>query len=159
MPNLIKNSKLKEAGFIIENFPMENCVLDYVQNENWKALDDYFLAISKPNGLLRAFLDSYLTYQTLEHIIAIRSAPDDEDGIWHDDGSRFLGFSLSLNLEPSLISGGDLRFKKKDNPHIEIITPRPYGQIILFLSGIYGYEHMVSAVTKSKRMVIAGWCG
>lgn len=159
MNSLIKNTKLNDVGFCIVDFPLAPKVLEMLQNENWKALDDYFLEISTPGGLLRTFLEDFLDFQTLEHIIAIRSAPDDEDGIWHDDGSRFLGFSLSLNLNPQAIVGGELLFKKKDNPHTEIIKPLPYGQMILFLSGIYGYEHMVSAVTKNKRVVIAGWCG
>jgi len=44
------------------------------------------------------FFQSILDFQFCEHIIAIRKAPGDEEGIWHDDGSRSLGFSLSLNL-------------------------------------------------------------
>lgn len=155
---MIKNKELNERGFTICHFPLEDMVLTMLKEEKWKDLDNYFLQISKKGGLLRTFLEAFLDFETLEHIIAIRSAPDDEDGIWHDDGSRFLGFSLSLNEDPEAISGGELRFKKKDAPHTEVFPPLPYGQIILFLSGIYGYEHMVSAVTKGKRIVIAGWC-
>lgn len=126
--------------------------------KDWKKLDQYFLEISKPNGQLRNFLNEFLDYETLEHIISIRSAPGDEDGIWHDDGSRFLGFSLSLNLNPELIEGGNLYFRKKESIESEIFSPRPYGTMILFLSGLSGYEHMVSAVTKGERIVVAGWC-
>ena len=155
---MIKNSTLKKSGFILTDFPLEPIVLELIQKENWYELDQYFLEISKPNGQLRNFLADYLDFKTLEHIIAIRSAPLDEDGIWHDDGSRFLGFSLSLNIDHSSIQGGELRFKRKTSSQVEIFSPLPYGKIVLFLSGVYDYEHMVSAVTKEQRIVIAGWC-
>jgi hypothetical protein len=155
---MIKNQLLKENGFVVVDFPLESLVLEFLRDENWEKLDQYFLDISKEKGLLRNFLSDYLNYETLEHIIAIRQSPDDEDGIWHDDGSRFLGFSLSLNLNHHKISGGELLFKRKDSPKIEIFPPLPLGKIVIFLSGIYGYEHMVSAVTSNKRIVIAGWC-
>lgn len=155
---MIKNEILREVGFVKTEFPLENCVADFIKDKNWKALDDYFLQISKPGNSLHTFLSSFLDFDFTEHIIAIRSAPGDEDGIWHDDGSRFLGYSLSLNLDPQSIEGGQLRFKPKDSSHAEVFIPLPYGQIVLFLSGIYGFEHMVTAVTKGQRIVIAGWC-
>jgi hypothetical protein len=155
---VIKNSDLKEHGFAVADFPLEDCVQKFIQDKDWKALDQYFLEISKTGGLLNSFLSNYLDFKMLEHIIAIRSAPGDEDGIWHDDGSRTCGFSLSLNLAPESITGGELRFKKKDSTLPEIFPILPYGKIVIFLSGIYGYEHMVSAVTKGERIVIAGWC-
>ncbi|MDO9181554.1 MAG: 2OG-Fe(II) oxygenase [Bacteriovorax sp.] len=155
---MIKNTKLFETGHVIADFPLPPIILNMLQTKNWKLLDDYFLDISRPNGLLRNFLAAYLEFETLEHIIAIRKSPEDEDGIWHDDGSRFLGFSLSLNQNPENIVGGELRFKSKESDNISVFPPQNYGKIILFLSGIYGYEHMVSAVTKGERVVIAGWC-
>jgi hypothetical protein len=155
---VIKNSELLENGFVIARFPMAIEVLDHLQKRNWTELDQYFLNISKEDGILRNFLNDFLDYNTLEHIISIRTAPDDENGIWHDDGSRFLGFSLSLNLNHESIEGGDLIFRKKSSTEAHVFSPRPYGTIILFLSGLSGYEHMVSAVTKGERIVIAGWC-
>ncbi len=155
---MIKNPKLIESGFLLTQFPIDPIVIAWVKNQEWKKLDQYFLDISKPNGLLRNFLFDFLDFSHLEHIISIRRSPDDEDGIWHDDGSRFLGFSLSLNIDPTCISGGELRFKKKQTKEAEVFPPLPCGQIVLFLSGIYDYEHMVSAVTRGERIVIAGWC-
>ena len=159
---MIKNKLLLENGFIVIDFPLSPLVLNLINNENWHELDKYFLEISKDDGALKHFLSDYLDFQTLEHIIAIRSdflddCPD-EDGIWHDDGSRFLGFSLSLNLDPSSIEGGELRFRTKNSSNQKVFAPLPYGNIVLFLSGLFGYEHMVSAVTKGRRIVIAGWC-
>jgi len=155
---VIKNKVLLEQGYTSVQFPLEDCVKILLLEKKWKELDQYFLQISKPGGQLRHFFNDYLDYEKLEHIIAIRTAPDDEDGIWHDDGSRFLGFSLSLNLHPETIEGGNLSFKKKEEKDGVVFPPRPYGTIIIFLSGLSGYEHMVSAVTKGERIVIAGWC-
>lgn len=155
---MIKNLELQNQGYILVDFPIESNVLEFVQNKNWLKLDQYFLDISKIDGLLRNVLSQYLDFETLEHIISIRSAPDDEDGIWHDDGSRFCGFSLSLNSNPADIQGGHLLFKKKESNETKIFPAQPYGKMIIFLSGLSGYEHMVSAVLKGQRIVIAGWC-
>lgn len=155
---MIKNLELQNLGYTVVDFPLDPIILEFIQNKKWQELDQYFLDISKNRGLLRIFLSEYLDFETLEHIIAIRSAPDDEDGIWHDDGSRFCGFSLSLNLKPADIQGGQLLFKKKSSIESNIFPVQPYGKMIIFLSGLSGYEHMVSAVTKGQRIVIAGWC-
>lgn len=155
---MIKNKELLEVGHIAVPFPLDKKVAELVLQRAWKELDQYFLSLSLPGGPLRNFFDQYLEYQTLEHIIAIRKAPDDEDGIWHDDGSRFLGFSLSLNFSPQEIEGGELLFRKKATTENTIYTVRPYGTMIIFLSGLFGYEHKVSAVSKGERIVIAGWC-
>ncbi len=158
MITTIKNPLLEKQGYIAVDFPLEAKVLELLNKEAWKELDQYFIEISKPGGSLRTFLDDYLEYNTLEHIIAIRRPPDDEDGIWHDDGSRFLGFSLSLNRDHENIVGGELRFREKQKRETKVFPAQVYGRIILFLSGLYGYEHMVSAVTQGERIVIAGWC-
>jgi hypothetical protein len=155
---MFRNAALRENGFIIVDFPLQENVLDFVKSSCWDQLDKYFLDISVEGGQLRNVLLNFVDFKTLEHIISIRRAPDDEDGIWHDDGSRELGFSLSLNLNCQNIDGGELRFKKKDSQTTHVFKPQPYGKMILFLSGIYGYEHMVGAVTQGERIVIAGWC-
>ncbi len=155
---MIKNQALIDSGYLLTEFPLDPVVLNFLQEENWKALDQHFLEISKSNGTLRNFLMQFLDFETLEHIIAIRKAPLDDEGIWHDDGSRFLGFSLSLNRKPKAIEGGVLNFRRKESKDMVSFSPLPYGKIVLFLSGIYGYEHQVSAVTKGERIIIAGWC-
>jgi hypothetical protein len=149
---------LIQNGCVLTEFPLEECVRIFVQERRWKELDNYFLEISKPNGLLNNFLKAYLDFSFLEHIIAIRTAPTDDEGIWHDDGSRFIGFSLSLNLAPETIEGGELYFRKKESTEMSSFKPLPFGKIVIFLSGVYGYEHKVTAVTKSERIIIAGWC-
>lgn len=156
--SIIRNPNLEKNGYILTEFPLEHCVLNFVRNRQWKELDNYFLQISRPNGILYSFLEEYLSFRSIDHIIAIRSAPNDDEGIWHDDGSRHLGFSLSLNIDPSSIGGGELRFRKKATDQSTQFSPLPYGMIVLFLTGLYGYEHQVGAVTRGERIVIAGWC-
>ena len=155
---MIKHQTLKEQGYLLTKFPLDEIIKSLVIEKNWKALDDHFLEISLPGKHLHTFLSQFLDFEKLEHIIAIRSAPDDEDGIWHDDGSRLLGFSLSLNLNPTEIKGGVLSFRAKGTIQSTNFPPLEYGQIVLFLSGTAGFEHMVSAVTQKTRIVIAGWC-
>ncbi len=155
---MIKNADLLKKGFVETTFPLEEKVKTLLLEKKWKELDQYFLDISRLDGSLRHFFNDFLDYDTLEHIIAIRSAPEDEDGIWHDDGSRLLGFSLSLNLFPENIQGGELLFRLKGDKEAVIFSPRPYGTMIIFLSGLSGYEHKVTAVTENERIVIAGWC-
>lgn len=145
-------------GLIEAKFPLTEEMLAALQAKNWKELDQILLQESRQNGLLRRFLSDYLDFQGLEHIIAIRSAPEDEDGIWHDDGSRILGFSLSLTVDNTSVLGGHLEFRRKGTVTPLIVPTRPIGTILLFLTGIYGYEHRVTAVTKGERIVIAGWC-
>ena len=156
--SVLKNLNLEQNGYLLTQFPLDKCVSEYVLKRQWNELDRHLLEISKPGGSLYSFLQDYLDFNFLEHIIAIRSAPGDDEGIWHDDGSRLLGFSLSLNIEPSSIAGGELRFKAKDSRDMERFSPLPFGQIVLFLTGVFGYEHQVGAVTQGERIVIAGWC-
>lgn len=150
--------ELPEKGIIEVTFPLEEEILSALAAKNWQFIDDWFLLAEKPGGSLYTFLTNYLAFNSIEHIIAIREAPGDEDGIWHDDGSRILGFSLSLTLNPQAIEGGELRFRPKGTSDFLSFTTRPLGQMLLFKTGIYGFEHMVSAVTKGQRVVIAGWC-
>ena len=155
---MIHDRELLEKGIVERSFPLTIEAMAYLQREDWHALDQYFLTISRPNGALFEFLKPVLDFTSIEHIIAIRQPPEDEDGIWHDDGSRILGFSLSLTEKHLQTKGGELRFRKKGEKDYLEITTRPLSRILLFQTGIYGFEHMVSAVTAGKRVVIAGWC-
>jgi hypothetical protein len=154
----LRSTELIESHLIEKTFPLDKFVLAALEKGNWKVIDDYFLMEAKPEGVLYKFLSEFLEFESIEHIIAIRQPPEDEDGIWHDDGSRILGFSLSLSQNHDQISGGELRFRPKGQSDFHSITTRPLGQMLLFKTGIYGFEHMVTAVTKGKRVVIAGWC-
>ena len=155
---MILDSELERFGLIEREFPLSEEIIQLVKARNWRELDQYFLAIERKGGLLFEFLRPLLDFQSIEHIIAIRKAPDDEDGIWHDDGSRILGFSLSLTVDHEKVVGGELRFRPKGAQEYLSLTTRSMGKILIFKTGIYGFEHMVSAVSEGERVVIAGWC-
>lgn len=129
----------------------------------WRIEENYYeldLAIAqelKPEGLLGQLFSSIGSYQSTEHILSLREAPDDEDGIWHDDGSRNFAFSLGLNLEPEIIQGGHLSLRKKGQLEGQRFSPLAWGEMIVFLTGVWGYEHQVSKVEKGKRLIAAGW--
>ena len=155
---MILSHDLEAHHIIQQTYPLSKEVQEMIAREDWLAIDRYFLTAELPGGELFNYLSQFLEFSHLEHIIAIRSAPEDEDGIWHDDGSRILGYSLSLTLDPTKLIGGHLRFRPKGELDYKSITTRPLGEILIFKTGIYGFEHMVSAVTEGKRVVLAGWC-
>jgi len=90
-------------------------------------------------------------------MLALRQAPD-EDGIWHDDGSRDLGFSLSLCLEPEKIQKGRFCLRHIESQRLTMISPPPLGTLTCFLTGKNGYEHRVEQVLSGNRLMLVGWC-
>lgn len=150
------NESLMANGHILIDYPYAMELLPLVKNQDYQALDQLFLNDSKVNGKLNQFLQAFYPYNFLEHILAIRTPPDD-DGIWHDDGSRHFGFSLSLNLDHENILGGELLVRKKNSQLETKYYPQPFGKMIIFLSGEFGFEHKVNKVTKGSRFIAAGW--
>lgn len=159
---MIKNLKLNEEHILEVPFPFDEQTSSWLKQclkeKDYLSIDRYFLEIEKPGGTLFNFLTNYLDFTSIEHIISIRKPPHDEDGIWHDDGSRILGFTLSLTPEHFSVEGGELRFKNKRDLDFTAISLRPFGHMLLFKTGIYGFEHMVTQVTQGERILIAGWC-
>ena len=154
----LKQAENFQAGYLLSSFDLDESIRHWVENKNWLALDQAFANLTAPGGALFNFLQRFHDFQSIEFIISIRDGenPDEEDGIWHDDGSRAFSFSLSLTLEE--IEGGKLGVRKVGaNLYPQIPTP-PYGGIILFLTGVYGFEHKIHQVTRGKRVIIAGWC-
>lgn len=153
-----------EAPYHEEELTLPPKFQEYLIQKDFVKLDQLYQQSLAHNGFLSQYLKKFCDFNTLEGIINIRSAPLDEEGIWHDDGSRILAFSLSLNLLPELISGGELllreRFIYKDNEDTgaTVFRPRPYGRILLFKTGSHDFEHRVTRVTKGTRVVLAGWC-
>lgn len=150
------NEELMANGHILVDYPYAKELLPFVKNQDYPALDQLFLYDSKAQGKLNLFLQTFYPFNFLEHILAIRTPPDD-DGIWHDDGSRHFGFSLSLNLDHQSIVGGELLVRKKNSTIETKYLPQPFGKMIIFLSGEFGYEHKVNEVTKGSRFIAAGW--
>lgn len=157
---MLKRPELFPHGFHVTHVALPEEVKSAVEREDWNALDQEIMKLTSANGSLYNLLRTYHEFKDIEFIISIRDAENDweEDGIWHDDGSRVFAFSLSLTLNPDQIEGGRLGIRKKqEEAFMEIPTPG-MGTIILFLTGVYGYEHKIHQVKKGRRIIIAGWC-
>lgn len=152
--------KLKECGHFAANFELDSKLHKLIENKKWNEIDDCFKKLTQSNGKLFIFLSLFKDFKSIEFIISIRDAKNDweEDGIWHDDGSRKLAFSLSLNENPEEIEGGILKLRKKNSNQVYDIPPFGFGEIIVFSTGLEGFEHKINAVTKGTRIIIAGWC-
>lgn len=155
-----------ENGFItcFAEIPQEwvSCIID----QNFSQLDRYAGQALKEEGFLFQLIQQHaLTYFSrmghgFEYILSLRKGPQtlEDDGIWHDDGTRLLAFSLSLNLDPESIIGGHLSLRKKSHEQdIHTITARPLGTLTLFCTGQEGWEHKTNYVEKGSRLVLAGW--
>lgn len=149
---------LKKLGFCKVITQLPNDLLVQVKNKNYEEIDQIIKTLLSPNGYLFNILKEHCEVKSIEHIISLREACNDweEDGIWHDDGSRILAFSLSLNqVQPG---GGILEFRKKGQlDSLKISTPN-YGEMIIFKTGIDDFEHKINQVTSGSRLIIAGWC-
>lgn len=157
---MLKFPALMNTGFHLSYFPLTEELRQWVRSENWGELDHAFKALTSPEGQLYQFLKDYHDFSSIEFIISIRDAGSEweEDGIWHDDGSRVFAFSLSLTENASELEGGKLGVKRKSEEEMVTIPTPEFGGIILFLTGLYGYEHKIHQVTKGRRIIIAGWC-
>lgn len=161
--NGLKNTDLLRTGFIKKDFPLPPEMQEALDQKDWEVLDSLIKKYLESGGLLYNELISHHLFNHTEHIIAIRQAETDEDGIWHDDGSRHMAFTWSLNESPDEISGGELLFCKRpqvygQRSNITTFTPPLIGTLIIFLTGEYGFEHKVNQVIKGERKTIAGWC-
>lgn len=126
------------------------------KSESWPALDQLMKEAVEES--LRPLLIKYKKFDFIEHMLAIRKGddPEEEDGIWHDDSSRVLAFSWSLNFW-GLPTGGTLGIREFGKKEIEL-GPYPPGKLIVFNTGIDGFEHRTSRVLQGRRLVCAGWC-
>ena len=155
---MLKRPELFQQGYHLTHFTLGDEIREFVLNEKWDELDQEFKKLTAKDGRLFKFLNEYHDFSSIEFIISVRDAKNDweEDGIWHDDGSRVFAFSLSLTTDS--IKGGRLGVRSKDEENFVQIPTPSFGGIILFLTGIYGFEHKIHQVTQGRRVIIAGWC-
>ena len=106
---------LAERGYFLKPLELPAALRKHVEARDWIALDEALREETRPRGTIFEALRPYARFEEIEFIISIRSSKEvpDEDGIWHDDGSRVLAFSLSLSLEPQLIEGGKLELRRR----------------------------------------------
>src|SRR4051812_23699646 len=104
-------------GFLLTQINLAEKVQAAVLSRNWVEVDELIRKETSPGGAVFQRLSDYAKFSEIEFLISIRSSDKepDEDGIWHDDGSRELAFSLSLNLNPTEIEGGTLELKRQSD--------------------------------------------
>lgn len=151
--------RLYKQGFVILNTKISQEISSFCYEKKWQSLDDTIKEeVLKGSDLFKT-LNYFHPISSIEFIISLRESINDweEDGIWHDDGSRVIAFSLSLTHPEEIKEGGVLKVRKKNSEQaIDIPTPG-FGEMIIFLTGIHGYEHKIHQVKDGKRLIIAGW--
>ena len=155
----LKDLTLLEKGHISFEVEVPKNILDFCKTQNWSRLDQEVFNLTKKDKFFYSILQKFHSFEKIEHLINRRQAETDEDGIWHDDGSRLMAFSLSLNQDIHSIMGGQLLLRKKNVPdQIQSLGPFPIGIFTIFLTGQYGFEHKVCQVLRGERITLAGWC-
>ncbi|MBH47789.1 MAG: hypothetical protein CME71_06425 [Halobacteriovorax sp.] len=145
-------------GHILLNLKLSESELALVRGRDWQSLDQVAKHWLNPGGKLWSLLAEHARFTSVEHILALRSGPDDDEGIWHDDGSRLLAFSLSLTLKHESVHGGEISIRPKGSSEAYVLTCQPLGTLVIFNTGQDNFEHRVSAVKAGERLVLAGWC-
>jgi len=156
LTNISSNSAL-----VIKKVVLPDTIKRAVKEQNWNLLDEEFTKLVKPNAPFFNELKHFFPeIKEVEFIISLRSSLNEheEDGIWHDDGSRVFAFSLGLNLGPEKIKGGKLLLRKKGEESYQELASPKYGECYFFKTGVWGYEHKICQVTQGERLIIAGWC-
>lgn len=151
-------NELTNYGYCIVPVELDEEINRYIGNLAFENIDRYFHNSLSTTGKLFGILQYFCKVQEIEFIISHRSSENEweEDGIWHDDGSRVLAFTLSLTtLRPE---GGVLELRKKGSSFSSYLITPPIGEMIIFQTGVNGFEHKINAVTKGSRLIIAGWC-
>jgi hypothetical protein len=152
---------LNKQGYCITKIQLPDHFLGLVLAQNWEQLDDELNHFFNGPSELSRLLGQLVDYETTEHIISIRDGSNawEEDGIWHDDGSRLLAFSLSLTPpgENKNIKGGILEIRKKGSSISHQIAPFDWGEIVIFQTGLDAYEHKINCVKNGRRIIMAGW--
>ncbi len=150
---------IPSIGYLKIKLPLDSKWESLVKQENWPLLDQLVRRSFTNPGPLFDLFQSIHPYQYFENIISIRDASDEfeEDGIWHDDGSRLFACSLSLTLHPQELEGGVLGIRKKEGGPIVYVPTPEFATAIIFKTGIDGFEHRIHKVTKGRRIIMAGW--
>lgn len=155
-------SSLTSQGYFLSRITPPFAIQIHVANRDWLSLDRAMRIETLPGGTVFEELQKYAKFSEIEFIISIRSSLEepDEDGIWHDDGSRVLAFSLSVTLDHESIEGGRLEIRKRgaDITETAVIKTPPFGNMIVFATGQQGFEHKINHVSQGERIIIAGWC-
>lgn len=149
--------ELFKNGVTLLSYPVNDQIKKSVEKRSWEEVDQEFYRLCGHEGELFKFLQRFHRFQSIEHMLAIRD-PSVDEGIWHDDGSRYMAFTISLTKEHHLVEGGNLLFRKKGQSELTKLPTPEFGVMTLFLTGHYGYEHKIQRVEDGERIVLVGWC-
>lgn len=149
---------LAQHGYCLDQFDVPAPVREALRAQDWSRLDRLLATLLAPGGLLWRHLCGYSSFETVEFILSVRDAadPEQEAGIWHDDGSRRLACTLSLTEAAETLEGGTLGIRPKGGTGVFLPTP-PLGGMIVYQTGYRGYEHKIHQVTAGCRVVAAIW--
>lgn len=155
---MLKNPELFSRGYHVSFFPLGEEIKALVRDEKWEELDQKCNELTSKEGPLFKYIQTFCEINHIETMISVRDSKNEweEDGIWHDDGSRVFAFSLSLTLDE--IGGGRLGLRQTGSEEFSLIPTPSFGGIIMFLTGIWGFEHKIHQVTEGKRVILVGWC-
>jgi hypothetical protein len=151
-------SDLDAHGYCLLKVVLPKALQNHISNEDYLQIDTCFKQLTAADGIVFKTLQEFCPVKEIEFIISLRESKNEweEEGIWHDDGSRILAFSLSLTKTSP--EGGILEFRKKGQKDSKKLMTPDYGTMIVFKTGVDGFEHKINAVTKGSRLIIAGWC-
>ncbi len=160
-----EKERIAQRGFLLSSIDLPAKLREAVEGRDWSSVDGLIRQETSRGGAIFEKLKLYSEFNEIEFILSIRSSlvEPDEDGIWHDDGSRVLAFSLSLTIDASRVEGGRLEIRKRvrdasKSDTTESIPTPPYGTAIIFATGWQGFEHKINRVTGGERLIVAGWC-
>ena len=152
--------QIEQTGHFMDQLTLDDKILSASLASDFNYIDQEFQKLTAKDGELFKYLSQFTEFKSIEFIISLRESHNEweEDGIWHDDGSRIFAFSLSLTIDSHKVQGGELHIRKKNSKDSSIIAPFEFGKILLFQTGTNGYEHKIHRVLSGKRLIIAGWC-
>lgn len=155
---MLKKPELFAQGYHVSYFPLGDEIRSLVEKEDFQTLDQKFDELTSKDGALFKFIQNFCEINHIETMISVRDSKNEweEDGIWHDDGSRVFAFSLSLTLDE--VQGGRLGIRHTGSDDFGLIPTPSFGGMIMFLTGIWGFEHKIHQVTQGKRVILVGWC-
>src|SRR5690606_23964057 len=153
---MLKKPELFINGYHLSYFPLSEEVRTLVSEERFEELDLIFKDLTSSEGALFKFIQKYHDISSIETMISLRDGSNEceEDGIWHDDGSRVFAFSLSLTLDE--VQGGRLGIKQRGRENFNPVPTPSFVGISLFITRLSGCEHTSHQVTKGKRCIIVG---
>lgn len=167
MNSIRYKDQLKNTGHISCHFTLPTSWTKYAQDKDYDSLYCEISAELKEDSSLWQQINAWVRHiysdQTLwghEWMLALREGPQEaeQEGIWHDDSSRDLALSLSLNLDPQQITGGELRLRPRANREVVTsIQPRLWGEAHFFATGKLDWEHKTSLVSAGNRLILVVW--